>query len=49
MKMPATPNKLSLNFNKTNYSVFGTRINDPSLEQHREQKTELLEGKIIKR
>lgn len=46
--MPATPNKLSLNFSKNNYSVFGARIKSDKVEQQREQKTELLEGKKIK-
>ncbi|KAJ8686576.1 hypothetical protein QAD02_022370 [Eretmocerus hayati] len=42
--MPATPNKLTLNFTKSNYSVFGTRTNLQSVEQQQEQKAELLEG-----
>ncbi|XP_011495006.1 PREDICTED: probable cation-transporting ATPase 13A3 [Ceratosolen solmsi marchali] len=42
--MPTTPNKLSLNFNRNNYSVFGTHTNNDNVEQQREQKTELLEG-----
>ncbi|XP_014236851.1 cation-transporting ATPase 13A2 isoform X1 [Trichogramma pretiosum] len=42
--MPATPNNLSLNFTKSNYNVFGTKINNASVEQQQEQKTELLEG-----
>jgi hypothetical protein len=45
--MPTTPNKLSLNFNRNNYCVFGTQTNNDNVEQQREQKTELLEGKKI--
>lgn len=43
--MLATPTKLSLNFNKSNYNVFGIRAKDRNLELQKEQKTELLEGK----
>lgn len=46
--MPSTPNKLSLNFTKNNYSVFGTRTsNNDNVEQQSEQKAELLEGEKI--
>lgn len=43
--MPATPNKININFARNNYNVFGQRPSADQADQQQEQKTELLEGK----
>lgn len=44
--MPATPNKLSINLSKCNYSVFGIKTNNQNVDQQQEQKDELLKGAL---